>query len=212
MGIKNKLLNTALLLSFFTIFYNLIEGGVSVFFGLADNTLALLGFGVDSFVEVLSGIGVAHMILRMRYSSVSSRDDKEKLALRVTGVSFYILTAGLIIGAVYNVVENIKPGTTLPGIVVSAISIVTMYALMRYKLKVGKELNSEAIIADANCTRTCFNLSIILLLSSLLYMFFKISYIDILGSLGIAYYAFKEGKESIDKSSKADLACDCGHD
>ena len=213
MDIKNKkLLNTALTLSFITILYNLIEGGVSVFFGFSDNTLALLGFGIDSFVEVLSGMAVAHMILRMRYSAVTSRDNIEKFALKVTGISFYILTAGLIAGSILNIFQNIKPGTTVPGIIVSSVSIVTMYTLMSFKLKVGKQLNSDAIIADANCTRTCFNLSIILLLSSLLYMFFKIAYIDIVGSLGIAYYAFKEGKESIEKSTKHDFTCKCEDD
>ena len=162
--------------------------------------MSLLGFGIDSFVEVLSGMGVAHMILRMSYSNVTSRDEIERFTLKVTGIGFYILTAGLILGSILNLIRHIKPDTTLPGIIVSSISIITMYILMNYKLKVGKKLNSDAIIADAHCTKTCFNLSIILLLSSLLYMFLKISYIDILGSLGIAYYSFKEGKESLEKS------------
>jgi divalent metal cation (Fe/Co/Zn/Cd) transporter len=213
MDINNrKLLNTALILAFITIGYNFIEGGISVFFGLNDNTLALLGFGVDSFVEVVSGMGIAHMILRMRNENIKSRDQIEKFALKVTGISFYVLTAGLIFGSVINIIHAVKPDTTLPGIFVSLISIITMYLLMKSKLKVGSELNSEAIIADANCTKTCFNLSIILLLSSLFYMLFKIGYIDIIGSLGIAYYAFKEGRESIEKSKSENLACDCGHD
>jgi len=213
MDAKNKtLLNTAITLSFITIVYNLIEGGVSVFFGFSDNALSLLGFGIDSFVEVLSGMGVAHMVIRMRYSNVTSRDEIERFTLKVTGISFYILTAGLVCGAVLNSVRHMKPDTTLPGIIVSSVSIITMYILMMYKLKVGKALKSDAIIADANCTKTCFNLSIILLLSSLLYVFFRISYIDILGSLGIAYYSFKEGKESIDKSRSETLSCECRHD
>jgi hypothetical protein len=210
---KNKnMLNTALALSFFTIVYNLFEGGVSVFFGFKDGALSLLGFGIDSFVEVLSGMGVAHMVLRMRYSNVISRDDLEKLTLKITGIGFYILTAGLIVGSILNIVKHVKPDTTLPGIIVSAVSIITMYILMVNKLRIGKKLKSDAIIADANCTKTCFNLSIILLLSSLLYMFFKISYIDILGSLGIAYYSFKEGTESMEKSVSTSLSCECEDD
>ena len=115
MDIKNqKLLSTALTLSFITILYNLIEGGVSVFFGLSDNTLALLGFGIDSFVEVLSGMAVAHMILRMRYSAVTSRDDVEKFALKVTGISFYILTAGLIAGSILNIFRMLSPVQHFP--------------------------------------------------------------------------------------------------
>jgi divalent metal cation (Fe/Co/Zn/Cd) transporter len=209
---NKKLLKTALILSFITIAYNVIEGGISVFFGLSDATLALLGFGIDSFVEVLSGLGIAHMVLRMQKNEVKSWDEFEKFALKITGISFYILTAGLILGSVVNIIQDIKPVTTIPGIVVSIISIISMYALMKYKLKIGNELKSDAVIADANCTKTCFNLSIILLASSLLYVIFKISYIDILGSLGIAYFAFKEGKESMEKSKSDTIKCECDDD
>ena len=72
---------------------------------------------------------------------------------------------------------------------------------MNAKLKVGKELKSDAIIADANCTKTCFYLSFLLLASSGLYELFQIAYIDIAGSLGIAYFAFKEGREAFEKVS-----------
>ena len=209
---NDKLLKAALILSFITIGYNFLEGGISVFFGLTDNTLALLGFGIDSFVEVVSGLGVAHMVLRMKYSGVNSRDDFERLALNITGTCFYILAAGLIAGSILNFYQNVKPDTTLPGLIVSTISILSMYWLMSYKLKVGRALNSDAIIADANCTRTCFKLSIILLASSLIYMFVRIGYIDMLGSLGIAFLSFKEGKESFKKARSKNLACGCEND
>lgn len=185
------------------------EGLISVYFGATDETLALLGFGVDSFVEVISGIGIAHMIFRMKYSKVQSRDDFEKTALRVTGTVFYLLTIGLIIGSVLNIIYDIKPETTLPGIIIGVISILTMYWLMTSKLKVGKALHSDAIIADANCTKTCFYLSFILLASSGLYELFNIAYFDILGSIGIAYFAFKEGREAFEKARSGNLLCDC---
>ena len=63
---ERKLINTALWLAIVTVVYNVIEGAVSVYFGLEDETIALLGFGVDSFVEVISGLGILHMIIRMR--------------------------------------------------------------------------------------------------------------------------------------------------
>ena len=87
-----------------------------------------------------------------------------------------------------------------------------MYTLVHYKLKVGKKLNSDAIIADANCTKTCFYLSFILLASSLSYEIFKIGYLDIAGSLGVAYFAFKEGKEALEKSKSDKLSCSCEDD
>jgi divalent metal cation (Fe/Co/Zn/Cd) transporter len=206
--VKN-LIGKALGLSLITIFYNTIEGLISVYFGAGDNTLALLGFGVDSFVEVISGIGIAHMILRMKYSKVETRDAFEKTALRITGTAFYLLTVGLIVGSVLNIIKDVKPESTLPGIIIASISILTMYWLMTSKLKVGKALNSDAIIADANCTKTCFNLSFILLAASGLYELFNIAYFDILGTLGIAYFAFKEGREAFEKVKSGNLLCNC---
>ncbi|MCL6493635.1 MAG: cation transporter [Ignavibacterium sp.] len=206
-----KLIRKASVLIFITIFYNIAEGIISVWFGAGDETLALLGFGVDSFVEVISGIGIAHMILRMKYSKVETRDTFERTALRVTGTAFYLLTVGLIVGSVLNIINDVKPETTLPGIIIAGISIMTMYWLMTSKLKVGKALNSDAIIADANCTKTCFYLSFILLASSGLYEIFNIAYFDVLGSLGIAYFAFREGKESFEKAKSDNLLCNCEH-
>jgi len=202
-------LKYAFLLSLITIIYNTAEGIISVYFGAGDETLALLGFGVDSFVEVISGIGIAHMIFRMEYSKVQTRDEFEKTALRITGTVFYLLTAGLIIGSVLNIIYDVKPETTLPGIIIAAVSILTMYWLMTSKLKVGKALNSDAIIADANCTKTCFYLSFILLAASGLFEVFGIAYFDILGSLGIAYFAFKEGREAFEKARSGNLMCNC---
>ncbi len=206
----SSLIRKAFILSMITIFYNIAEGIISVYFGAGDETLALLGFGVDSFVEVISGVGIAHMILRMKNSKVQSRDEFEKTALRITGTVFYILAAGLIIGSVINIINDVKPHTTIPGIIIAGISIATMYWLMTSKLNVGKALNSDAIIADANCTKTCFYLSFILLTASGLYELFGVGYFDILGSIGIAYFAFKEGREAFEKVKSGNLLC-CDH-
>ena len=204
---STKLLNKAYILSLITIFYNLVEGGVATFYGAQDETLALFGFGLDSFVEVLSGIGIAHMIWRMKKNDISKRDSFEKTALKITGTAFYLLTAGLIIGAVNNIYLGTKPDTTIIGLAISVLSILTMYFLYKAKLGVGHKLNSAPIISDANCTKTCFYLSFILLGSSLFYELLKIPYIDAIGSLGIAWYALKEGKEAFEKANTGSLAC-----
>lgn len=206
-----RLLNIALLLSVFTIAYNLIEGTVSIFFGIGHETLALFGFGADSFVEVISGLGIAHMIFRMKRkeSTLGHRDRFERTALKITGTAFYLLTAGLLFGAAASIIQNQQPETTLAGIIISIISILTMYILYYYKVKVGKELNSDAVIADANCTKTCFYLSIILLISSGVYELWHIPYVDAAGSLGIAWFSFSEGRESWEKARTGDLMCNC---
>lgn len=208
MNEKEKLLNIALWLAIITIVYNIVEGIISIGFGINDETLSLLGFGVDSLVEVISGAGILHMVIRLRRTGDDSWDMFERRALRITGTAFLILTAGLVVGSILSFMEGHKPSTTVPGIVISSLSILTMYFLMKYKLIIGKKLGSDAIIADALCTKTCFYLSIILLISSLLYEVFKISYIDIAGSLGIAYFAFREGIEAFRKARGLSCSCD----
>lgn len=208
---NTRLLKWAFSLSLITIIYNVIEGGISTFFGAEDETLALLGFGIDSFVEVISGLGIAHMIWRMKRSPVSSRDRFESTALKITGGAFYLLTLGLVIGAGLSIYTRAEPQTTKVGIIIAAISIATMYFLYKAKMKVGKQLNSAPIISDANCTKTCFYLSFILLGSGVIYEIFKIPYIDAIGSLGIAWYAFKEGREALEKARSKSMTCidDC---
>lgn len=208
-SLQKKLLRTAIWLSIFTVIYNLAEGIASIFFGSKDGTLALFGFGIDSFVEVISGLGILHMVLRMKYSEVKSRDKFENTALRITGIGFYLLTAGLAAGAVLNLLSGIKPHTTVSGIIISIISIAAMYWLLKAKLNVGKALNSDAITADADCTKTCLYLSVILLASSLLFELTGIGFVDILGSMGIAYYSFKEGREAFEKIKTGNLLCEC---
>ena len=203
----NKKLHYAYILSMITIGYNLIEGGVSTFFGASDETLALFGFGLDSFVEVLSGVGIAHMIYRMKKNPVVERDNFEVTALKITGTALYLLTGGLIVGAVLAVINKSEPDTTLAGIIIAGLSILTMYFLYSEKIKVGKQLDSQPIISDAKCTKTCFYLSFILLASSLLYELWQIPYVDALGSLGIAWYAWKEGKEAFENARTKSLSC-----
>lgn len=203
-------MRTAIILSVITVVYNIIEGVVSVYFGASDDALSLAGFGFDSFVEVISGLGVFHMLLRKKFDSKENPDRFEKGALYITGISFFILAAALLAGSGYFIYINNKPETTLPGVIISLVSIMTMWLLMRMKLKVGAQLSSPAIIADANCTKTCLYLSVILLAASTLYYFTGIGYLDSAGSLGIAYFAFSEGREAVGKARSGSFECGCG--
>lgn len=204
---KLTLYKWASILALITIFYNLGEGLFSVSFGLKDETLSLFGFGLDSFVEVLSGIGIWHMIRRLRQNRNTNPDKFEQQALRITGTAFYILVAGLVLSAFFNLYRGHKPETTFWGIVVALISIFTMWALIHYKNKVGKQLNSEAILEDANCTKACLYLSFVLLLASTGYELIGIGGIDSVGGILIAVFAFREGRESFEKAH--DIACRC---
>lgn len=207
---KPKLYAWAYALALVTIFYNIAEGLVSVFFGLEDETMALFGFGLDSFVEVISGVGIWHMVKRLRKNGEDDPDRFEQRALRITGTAFYLLTAGLTVSASLDVYQGHRPETTFWGIIISAVSILTMGALMRAKVTVGNKLNSPAILADANCTRACLQLSVVLLLASIGYELTGVGGLDSLGALIIAILAFREGREAFQKAAAGTFACACG--
>jgi len=198
-------------LSLFTIFYNIAEGVVSMIMGYTDETLTLFGFGVDSFIEVMSGIGIAVMILRIRQNPESSKNEFEIRALKITGIAFYILSAGLIAGIIINIITNHKPETTFWGIIISLISIVVMTWLMKAKNRVGKKLGSQPIISDSNCTRICVYMSLVLLGASLIYELTGFAYADIIGTAGLIYFSINEGKEALEKASSKNTGCEqCG--
>lgn len=195
-------------LALITIFYNLAEGIVSVFFSLEDETISLFGFGVDSFVEVISGVGIWHMIKRLRGAGDSAPDSFERQALRITGTAFYLLTIGLLVTAAINLFTGHSPETTFWGIVVASVSIATMWALIHYKVKVGRRLNSDAILADANCTKACLYLSVVLLVSSVGYELTGFGGLDSIGAILIAGLSYREGREAFEKA-RGSLLCSC---
>jgi len=204
----NKYWTYALWLALFTVFYNLAEGLVSVFFGISDEALTLFGFGVDSFIEVMSGIGILAMVLRIRQNPETPRSQFERTALRVTGTSFYLLAVGLGATAIYNFFSAHKPTTTLPGLIISFVSIAVMWALVAGKRKVGNTLDSAPILADANCTMVCIYMSIVLLAASLIYQLTGFGFVDSIGALGLIYFSYSEGKESFEKAAGMDDCCE----
>jgi divalent metal cation (Fe/Co/Zn/Cd) transporter len=206
-----RLYKIAYRLSLFTIFYNIIEGIASMILGYKDETLTLFGFGVDSFIEVMSGIGIAIMIIRIKQNPKSPKSTLETKALKITGSAFYLLSAGLFAGIILNLINHHKPETTLWGIIISLVSIVVMTWLMNAKKNTGNELNSEPIIADANCTKICVYMSIVLLLSSLIYELTGFVYADIIGAAGLIYFSSSEGKEAFEKAKGKEDKC-CDHD
>jgi len=196
-------------LAVFTIIYNLIEGVVSVWFGASDETLALFGFGVDSFIEVISAIGVWHMLQRIRSNNGETRDEFEQRALRITGAAFYLLSIGLTLTAAINIYQGHRPEATLPGVIISSLSISFMWFLIQGKIKVGRALDSPAILADAACSRACVYLSLVLLAASLGYELTGIASLDAIGALFIAWLTWREGRESFQKAAGMGCGCSC---
>ncbi len=207
----DKLYQKAYLLSLFTIFYNVIEGVVSMLLGYEDETLTLFGFGVDSFIEVMSGIGIAVMIRRIGQNPASPKSEFEIKALKVTGTAFYLLSVGLLTGIVVNLVSQHKPEATFWGIIISLISIAVMIWLMNAKKSTGKKLNSDPIIADANCTKVCVYMSVVLLISSLIYELTGFAYADAIGAAGLIWFSINEGREAFEKTKGKSCSCEHCH-
>ena len=119
----------------------------------------------------------------------------ERRALRITGIGLYILSGGLIVMSIVNILTHHHPTTTLSGIIIAVITIIVIGSLVAAKMKVGKALDSMALLADAKCTRICVSMSTMVLVASVIYELTKFAYADAIGALGLAYFAYKEARE-----------------
>lgn len=200
-----KLYRLALGLSIFTIIYNTLEGLFSVLLGGKDESLTLFGFGLDSIIEVISGIGIFTMIRRIQKSPLTNKSRGEIIALNITGYSFYVLIGLLMVSSVLAVVKHHHPVTTFWGIIISLISITVMLVLVRLKIHTGQKLDSKAIIADGNCTMVCVYMSVVLLVSSLIYHWTHLAYADVIGSLALCWFCFNEGREALEDAKRLEV-------
>lgn len=153
-------------MEYFTIAWNSLEGLVAVVAAGSAGSISLMGFGVDSFIEVASG---AVLLWRMSVDAdVRKRERREKLSLRIVGVCFLALAAYIGYESISDLVRRKSPEYSVPGIVLACVSLVVMPLLSRAKKKVGCELGSEAMHGDAKQTDFCVYLSLILLVGLLL--------------------------------------------
>jgi divalent metal cation (Fe/Co/Zn/Cd) transporter len=142
-------------LEYLTIGWNSLEGVVAVGAGAAAGSIALVGFGMDSVIEVSSGVIVLWRLI--------SGEHREKLALRLVGIGFLALSAYVAFDAIKSLALRELPGTSTVGIVIAALSLFVMPLLAREKRKVAVKINSRAMRADSRQTDICAYLSAILL-------------------------------------------------
>ena len=148
-------------LEYFTIAWNSLEGLVGVIAGLVAGSISLVGFGLDSFIEVTSG---ATLLWRMSVDAdLERRERNERLSLRIVGACFIALAAYIAYEAVSDLIARKAPAHSIPGIVLACVSLIVMPILSRAKKRVGRELASAAMNADARQTDFCVYLSLILL-------------------------------------------------
>jgi divalent metal cation (Fe/Co/Zn/Cd) transporter len=182
-------------LEHFTIAWNTLEGLIGVGAGLLAGSISLVGFGIDSIIEVTSG---ATLLWRMSVDEdIERRERNEKLSLRIVGVCFIALATYIAYEAISELARKTPPAHSIPGIVLASVSLVVMPTLSRAKKKVGKALNSAAMNADARQTDFCVYLSAILLVGLLLNAAFGWWWADPIAALTMAPIIAKEGFDGL---------------
>ena len=199
----------ALWLSGLTIAYNLAEGLVSMAFGWAEDSIALFGFGADSFIEVGSALLVLWQLLD------HGNLQRERQATLRIGWLFLALAAGIAGGALLQITAHRHPPSTVPGLVIAALSLSFMAFLWRAKLGAAKALDSATLEADAACSLACIQLSVVLFAGSLLFLLAPaLWWVDGAAALGLSLLIGKEGIGMIRAARSKDFTggCGCGHD
>ena len=193
---SDRLYKKGLRLEYFTVGYNILEAVAALLLGGIASSIALIGFGLDSIVESLSG-GV--LIWRLSKGKTLPKELEEKIeerAQKFVAVTFFVLGGYVLVESVLALVDGKPPEESIGGIILAILSLIIMPLLGKAKMKVGRELNSRALIADAKETFACAFLSIALLLGLAANYFWGFWQADPLAGLVIVYYLFKEGKEN----------------
>lgn len=181
-------------LEYITIIWNLLEGVVSVGAGFWSGSIALIGFGYDSFIESLSG---GAMLWRLHLDNPERRDRAEAIALRLVGVSFLLLAVYVAVDAIKSLIQREPPDVTYVGIAIATVSLVFMPLLARAKRKVAATINSRAMKADAKQTDICAYLSAILLGGLILNALAGWWWADPIAALVMAPVIAREGVEAL---------------
>ncbi len=193
---EENLHGRALLLSYFTVGYNVIEGVASIAAGALVGSIALVGFGLDSFIESISG-GV--MVWRFSQRGLTESEERkvEAKAVKLVGWSFFILAAYILFEAAKKLVEREVPQPSLFGIIVATASIIIMPVLFLAKRRTGRKLGSHSLVADSKQTLACTLMSAALLFGLLANRLFGLWQADPIVGGFIGIWLVREGIETL---------------
>jgi len=193
-----------------TIAWNVIEGIVAMGFGLQEESVALFGFGVDSWVEVGSA-GVVYWKLTRAPGCAGTQKTRERRATRWISGLFLALAGATAFGAIAQMVAHGHPDSTVPSLVVGAVSLSIMFFLWRAKHATAVALDSRALAMDAACSRACIQLSAVLLAGSVVFLLAPaLWWADAAAALGLALLIAREGLEGWKASGRPDFEGGCG--
>lgn len=192
--LRSQSLRRGRVLEYLTIIWNLFEGIISVGAGLFAGSIALVGFGFDSFIESASG---GALLWRLHLDAPERRERAEYIALRLVGISFLLLAAYVAFDAIRSLIRREPPEASYIGIAVAAVSLVVMPLLARAKRQVAATINSRAMKADSRQTDICAYLSAILLAGLILNAMFGWWWADPVAALIMTPIIAKEGIEAL---------------
>ncbi|MDD2903773.1 MAG: cation transporter [Syntrophales bacterium] len=199
----------ALLLSFFTVGYNVLEALASLLAGYLAGSIALVGFGLDSLVESLSG-GV--MIWRFKHRPGLSAEAEERLeqrAVKIVGYTFLVLAAYVFYESLKKLVFQEIPSPSLLGLIIAGVSLIVMPGVYVLKYRTGKSLNSRSLMADSKQTLACAWLSLALLVGLGLNYLYGFWQADPIIGLVVVGFLVKEGRSAL-KEGKLCTCATCG--
>jgi len=196
----NRLFKRALFLEYFTIGYNLLEAFVSILFVSMANSIALIGFGLDSIVESLSGMVLVWRLRKHGKITAEQEEKIEKRAQMFVAITFFVLAAYVLYESVGKLITQEIPQTSLPGIVIAIVSIIVMPILMVQKYRIGKKIGSKALVADSKETLACAFLSLALLIGLGSHYLFGLWQADPIVGLVIVIFLAREGIENWQES------------
>jgi cation diffusion facilitator family transporter len=189
----------ALLSEYFTVGWNVIEGIVAIAAGVAAGSIALVGFGLDSYIEVASGAVLIWRLRKHGFSDDEEEEAAEKKAILFVGVTFFLLAAYVLYESGKKLYFHEHPEESLVGIILAIVSLIVMPFLAFYKKKIAVEINSRALRADALETLACSYLSLTLLLGLAANALFGWWWADPVAALAMIYFLIKEGWEAIEE-------------
>jgi divalent metal cation (Fe/Co/Zn/Cd) transporter len=194
---RPHLLSHALRLEYLTVGWNMIEGVVAIAAALAAGSVALMGFGIDSFVESASGsILICRLLAERRATDEERIEQVERRAQKLVAASLVLLAGYIAWDSITSILAGERPQPSLVGIVLAAVSLVVMWWLARAKRRVGIALGSRAMTADAFQTDACFWLSLFLLVGIGANALFGFWWADPLAALGMTVFIGREALEA----------------
>ncbi|MCL4502683.1 MAG: cation transporter [Deltaproteobacteria bacterium] len=199
----------ALLLSYFTIGYNVVECLLALLAGMLSGSIALVGFGLDSLLECLSGGVMIWRFYPHRNLSEAEEALLERRAIKIIGYTFFVLAAYIFYESVEKSVFAEPPSPSLLGICIALVSSLLMPALYLFKLRTGGTLGSASLKADSKQTMACGLLSVALLIGLGLNYFFGLWQADPVIGLLIAVFLVKEGYRAVQQGKLCTCAA-CG--